>query len=196
MAVLHIDGREGYYLRFDLGGVTVDDDIPVLEGLLAEEVVEEVLDGLELLHGTLHRGLQDIPHPSGCLSDGFRHTLDVAELRRDMALLPVYLHYEDGLTEVGDLEVIAPDEVLGNADVLAICLKEPHGDRRLLEVDVLDKVGLLLSVVADNGLPLELGANTALKLATVILLSNLVNAGQAGLVRDERVVAVDSNRQP
>ena len=196
-AVLHLDGGQWEYLRLDLDGLTVDDDTPVLEGLLPEEIIREVLDGLELLHRVLPCGSKDIPHPSRVLSDGLRDTINVAELRRDMALLPIDLHHEEGLLGVGDLEVVALDEVLGNADLLAISSHEPRGDGGLLEVDVLNKVGLLEAVVADDSLPLELEANAVIDFARVMELgSDLMDTGQAGLVRDELVDAVDHNRQP
>lgn len=93
-----------------------------------------------------------------------------------MALLAVDLHYEERLLRVSDLEVVVLQEVLSNADLLAISCLESGGDRSLLEVNVLNEVGLLVAVVADNGLALELEADPLLLVSDLLLSTDLMNA--------------------
>lgn len=152
------------------------DHTPVLEGLLAEEIIGEVLDGLELLHRVLSCGSKDISHAPRILSDGLRDTIDVAELGRDMALSAIDLHNEERLLRVSDLEVVVLQEVLSNAHLLAVGGLEPGSDRSLLEVDVLNEVGLLVAVVADDSLALELEADATFLVADIWLGLDLVHS--------------------
>jgi hypothetical protein len=119
-AICQIYRRQREYLRVDDDGLAVDDDTPVLECLLPEEVLGEVLDRLELLHRILPSRSKYIPHAAGVFSDGLGDTIDVAELGRDVALSAIDLHYEERLLRVCHLQVIVLQEVLSNADLLAI----------------------------------------------------------------------------
>lgn len=103
-AVCELHDWHGENLRGDLDRLGLNDDSPVLESLLLEEVLREVLDSLELLSGILAARGKYIAHAMGILSDGLRDSIDSAELGRNVALFTIDLDYEQGLLHISDFE--------------------------------------------------------------------------------------------
>ena len=165
--VAHVNDRGRQDGGVDYHGLSVDDNSPVLEGLLTEQVVREILDGLELLLRVLAAGGEHISHLAGVLSDGLGDAVDRAELRGDVAVFPVDLDDEEGLLQVSHSQIIVLREVLSDTHLFAIVSLEPHGHWGLVEVHILHEVGLLVAVSPDHCLELELVKNLRLFITNV-----------------------------
>lgn len=173
----------------------LNDDAPLLQGFLVEEVLGEVLDGFELLGRVLSAACKHISHSPGVLSDALRHSVNGAKFWRNVTRLAVNLNNEERLLGISDHHVIAVEEVLSDAKFLAVMSLKPHGDGCLLEVDVFNEVSFLMAVGADDNLVLELVKDTSRLVLDVGGVVDLVDALEAGLVRDELVDVVDHNCQ-
>jgi hypothetical protein len=173
----------------------LNDYAPLLQGFLVEEVLGEVLDGFELLGRVLSAACKHISHSPGVLSDALRHSVNGAKFWRNVTRLAVNLNNKERLLGISDHHVIAVEEVLSDAKFLAVMSLKPHGDGCLLEVDVFNEVSFLMAVGADDNLVLELVKDTSRLVLDVGGVVDLVDALEAGLVRDELVDVVDHNCQ-
>lgn len=171
----------------------LNDDAPFLQSFLVEEVLGEVLDGFELLGGVFSAACKHISHSPGVLSDALRHSINGAKFWRYVTRLAVNLDNEERLLGISDLHVIAFEEVLSDAKLLTVMSLKPHGDGTLLEVDIFHEVGFLVAVGTDDNLVLELVKDASTLIADVRGVVDLVDALQAGLVRDKLVYVVDHN---
>lgn len=124
--------------------------------LLAEELLREILNSLELLSWVLATTCKDITHATRVFSDSLRYTVNGAKLWRNVAVLAVDLDNEERLLHVSHLHVISLHEVLCNTHLLAVKSLKAHVDRILVEVDVLNEVGLLMAIGTNHSLELEL----------------------------------------
>lgn len=194
-SITHIDHRS----RKD-GGVyhhwlSVNYHSPVLESLLTEEIMREILNSLELLLRILSAGSKDISHLARIFSDGLWYSIDSAKFWRNMTVLSVDFDDEERLLKVSHLQVVVLGEVLCNTKLLAIMSLESHCHWSFVEVNILDEVGLFMTVSADHSLKLELMENLRLLITDVRRIHDLVNSLKASLVRDELVDVVDHNRE-
>ena len=106
LAICHFNLRHREDLALNSNRFGIDDDTPVLKGLLGEQVMREILDGFKLLLRILAARCKHITHTTGIFTDSFRDTIDGAKLRRNVALLSVNFDDEKGLLQVGDLQVV------------------------------------------------------------------------------------------
>jgi len=136
--------------------------------------VREVLNRLELLLGVFATRGKHISHLSRVLSNGLGHTINCAELRRDVAVTPIDLNDEKWLLQVSYLQIVVLREVLRNAKLLAVMRLEPHSHRGLIEVNILHEVGLLVPVSANHSLELKLVQNLRLLVANIWGVHDLV----------------------
>ena len=153
------------------------------------------MDSLELLGWVLPAASEDVSHPARILSDGLRHSVNSAKLRRNVAIFAVDLDDEKGLLHIRYLHVIGLHEVLSNAHLLAIMSLEAHVDRVLLEVDILHEVGLLVAVGTNHSLELELVQDLANFVAHLGVLHDFIDPLKTSFVGDELVDVIDHDGQ-
>jgi hypothetical protein len=152
----HVNGWCRQDTRVDNHRLGVDYHTPIFESFLTEEVMREFFDRLELLLRILPAGSEDISHFARIFSDGLRHSVNSAELGRNVTVLTIDLDDEERLLQVSHFQIVVLREVLSNAKFLAIMSLESHSHWSLLEIDIFDEVSLFVTVGANHSLELKL----------------------------------------
>ena len=129
----------GLYLKW-LG---LNDDAPVFECFLIEQVLTEVLNGLEPLLWISPAACEHGSHLSWVFSYGLWHSVYHTELSWELAVFAVDLDLEQRLIENFDFHGVSLGEVLSHRMFIAVVISEEGGNRSLVEDDVHHNVGLL-----------------------------------------------------
>ena len=125
------------------------------------------------------------------LADAIRDTIKEAQLRWEVVLLVRDLDLEERLTKISELSVIDLLEILSNFSLLVI-ETECRVDGVLLEVNVIDNVGPLVSPVSDDTLVDKLKFDYLLELVLAVrLLLDLIDSLEASLGGHELKDIVD-----
>ena len=110
-----------------------------------------------------------------------------------MALLPIDLNDEQGLLQISDLHRVGLQEVLGDGHLLAIVGVEALRHGCAFEVNVLNDVGFLQAIGADDGLVLEFVQDLADLIFHFWGFIDLLDTLKARLVGDKLVDVIDDD---
>lgn len=155
--------------------------------------MRELFDGLELLLRVLPARSEYISHLSRVLSNCLRDSVNGAELRWDMAVLAIDLNNEEWLLQVCDFQIVVLGEVLGNTELVAVMSLKSHSHWSFSEIDILNEVGLLMTVGTNHGFKLELVKNLGLFVSDIIRVHDFMDSLKASFVRNELVDVVYNN---
>jgi hypothetical protein len=180
----------------------VNGDVPLCPLGHLEELVDHTRNSGELLLGVLLDFVEEGSHGSAVVSNGIWDSIDQAEFGRKTDLSSLGHHDKHGLSLVRDLHVVSSEEILGDTDFLSVLKIEVGVARTKIELDVLDNVSPLGTVVGDHTSSGELLTHcfletwksffhVSLKLHVNDVIIELVDVVQDGLGGHESSAAIN-----
>lgn len=186
------DLRRGQDLGLQLDGLHLHLKFPVLHSILIEKLFNAILDTFHTFSGRSLSLLQSVPH-LGPLSNRLRHSIKIAELRRQVYFLLASLSLEQRLVMLSHNLIVLLFEVLTNVHQFALPCGEGLSARVAVEHHVNDDVLATVTPLGDDRFVHELSAAHLLPdvdLATCLGLE-LVHLLEACLGRHKFKARVD-----
>ena len=192
--------RNGEASAFDHLCLVLDLDVPLLPLAHLEQFIDHHSDAFHLLVWRLFDRIEKLSHGFSTISNRIWYAISETELCWNIYSFGALTNNYHWLVVVTHFQLVGLVEVLGNAHLVTILELEALLAWALLEVDIIDDVGALVSIVGDDALTDELLTTGFLETLSEVLgalifelVVDLIDAAQnclrghesAAVVKDE-----------